>query len=114
MAEVMKLLLIDTFNDYIDLLEQLDDFDIHQEKTRKINAKEVKKKALRLGKAIVQAITQYNYGKPHEAFKVLQTELDSDRFLKTQIFLGGEDFYRVRVSESKSSLSKQDLFLHPL
>jgi hypothetical protein len=106
-------LLIDTFNDYINLLDQLDDFEIRQEKLRRIEAVKLKEKALQLSKAIIKAITQHNYGKPYEAFDVLKNVLDTDRFFKMQIFLGGDDFFRVRVSPGRFTLSKQDLFHIP-
>lgn len=109
-----ELLFIDCMNEYIELLSKLENFEIYQENVRKINSKEIKEKALKLGKGIIRAVREYNYGKPHNAFNEFKSILDdSELNFKTQIFLGSEDFFRVRVLNNNYSITKREIFHIP-
>jgi hypothetical protein len=109
-----EVFLLDTFNEYSNLLYDLEDFEIHQEHTRKIKAKELFEKSMFLGKAIIRTIREYNFGRPYKAFEEFKSILDKYDFIyKTSILLGGEDFYRVRVSENKYSFNKNEIFHIP-
>ncbi len=109
-----EMLFMDTMNEYCALLSELEDFDIHQEHSRKIDANEIFNKALNLGKGIIRTLTESNNGRPYKAFDEFKTILDESDFVyKTEILMGGEDLYRVRVSNNNYSFSKDEIFHIP-
>lgn len=113
-ARSYETIFIDAMNEYLDLFEELDDFEIHGKKIRKVVASELGDKASAIGNGIIETLKDYYNGKPYEAFYAFKEILDGTDFIfQTETVLAGKDLYRVRVAEQNSTFTREEFFHIP-
>jgi hypothetical protein len=101
-------------NEYLDLFEELEDFEIHGKSIRKIRASVLGDKASAIGNAIIDTLKEYYNGKPYEAFYAFKEMLEGNDFIfQTETVLGGKDLYRARVAEPNATFNRGELFHIP-
>ena len=109
-----EMIFIDSMNEYLDLLTELEDFKVYQKDSRLINAKELSNKAYSLGKGIINTLKEYYDGKPYEAFYSFKAILDEFDFIfKTETTLEEKDLYRIRVTNRNMKFTTNEFFHIP-
>jgi hypothetical protein len=106
---------IDAMNEYLDLFDQLEDFEIHQENVRKVSATELGNMAYDLSSGIIQTLKEYYNGKPYEAFYEFKSLLDGSNFVfnTEQLPISDSDLYRMRATDSKAAFKSNEIFHIP-
>ncbi|MFT5822348.1 MAG: hypothetical protein ACI8ZM_003604 [Crocinitomix sp.] len=105
---------IDAMNEFLDLFDQLEDFEIQQENVRKVSAVELGNKAFDLSSGIINTLKEYYNGKPYEAFYEFKSLLDGSNFVfNTELFFSGKDFYRVRAADKGAHFEPREIFHIP-
>lgn len=105
---------IDVIDDYLDLLEKLEDFELEQPHKHKASAKKISNVAYQLSKGIINTLKTFYNGMPHEAFYDFKALLDNSNLIyNAERLYDGKDFYRARIANSNTHFTPNELFHIP-
>ncbi|NOQ75931.1 MAG: hypothetical protein GQ574_28250 [Crocinitomix sp.] len=113
-ANKYETIFIDAMNEYFDLFEKLEDFEIHQDNVRKVSAVDLGNKAYELSSGIINTLKEYYNGKPYEAFYEFKALMDGSNFVfNTELLHAGKDFYRMRAADIGLQFTAKEIFHIP-